>query len=50
MKTENEIKSFIVSIAKAEKTPPVENMVAMTERAGHWLDCLEWVLDSKKED
>ncbi len=45
MKTEKEIREFLKSIKEAEKLPAVDNMVVMTERAGHWQDALEWVLE-----
>lgn len=47
MKSEEEIRALIKTINDTEKSIKIDGMLELTDKAGHWLDALEWVLEDK---
>jgi len=44
MKTEEETKKLVDKLEKIDEDKSLDGFYSMTDKCGHWLDCLAWVL------
>jgi hypothetical protein len=49
MRTEKEIRELKEKIEKAPSIDGDTSFCNLTDKGGHWLDCLDWVLNDKKK-
>jgi len=47
MKTEKEIREMLIKLSKNKQIKELdeEGFLSWTDKAGHWADCLGWVLN-----
>ena len=48
MKTEEEIKKLKNQLEEISTDKNLEGFVELTSKAGHWIDCLLWVLEGEE--
>lgn len=49
MKDEKTIRELKKKIERVGDDEVLEDYFELTNKGGHWLDCLEWVLENKNE-
>ena len=45
MRSEKELREFLKAIDEAGKVKGHDGLFRMTEKTGHWSDCIDWILE-----